>query len=57
METTSNLQITIFDSLGKLVLSEPLENSTLSVNHLEKGVYWVRILDGERVLGARVLLD
>lgn len=40
-----NLTIKLFDLSGKLIIEEPIQNNTLNLNKISKGIYTLQLLD------------
>ena len=61
LQQASAIELTIFNTLGKLVLIRDFSipsgdfQTTLDMNHLETGVYFLQFSDGEQSFSRKVI--
>ena len=54
IETQDELEVTVFDLKGKKIFSNQVSNR-LDIRSLEKGIYIIRINEGEKILFHKIL--
>ena len=56
-QTNQQLQVAVFDVLGKQVVSTTISNGTLNVSNLKSGVYFVQVTEGNNTSSRKLIIN
>ncbi len=56
-QSNQQLQVAVFDVLGKQVVSTTISNGTLNVSNLKSGVYFVQVTEGNNTSSKKLVIN